>query len=380
MTQRGARHRYQIPRMLEEAGLLAALYTDSTVYSPVGRMAGVLCKIGLGVHKLKALALRVPEGIPADKIFSSDRELLHRGKLSTVFEKRGLRGASVVYNMNGEDIPFLKYARAHGAKIIVDVFISPKANQNLYAEQQRFKGAGEKGGLSEADCRRAEHRGIGAYAPLADILLCPSEWVADGVRDFAPDHAHKIRVVPYGSSIEPKRQVDVEPGRLLFAGRDALRKGLPYLAEAVAQLKSSGLSLQARVAGLTRKECDWMPYADHLEFLGIVPMDKMSQEYERADLFVLPSLAEGQAGVILEALSHGCPVAATRESGVDLITNENGMLVESRSAAQLADAIKTMVVDRGFRDRIGAQGRYFFEREFAPKVWRSRLVEVVEKL
>ncbi|QBG45958.1 glycosyltransferase [Verrucomicrobia bacterium S94] len=380
VTQRGARHRYQIPRMLEEAGLLAALYTDSTAYSPVGRIAGVLCKTGLGIHKLKALASRLPEGIPADKIFSSDRELLHRGELSTDFEKWGLRGATVVYNMNGEDIPFLKYAREHGAKIIVDVFISPQANQNLYDEQLRFKGAGEKGTLSEADCRRAEHRGIGAYAPLADILLCPSEWVAAGVREFAPDHAHKIHVVPYGSSIEPKRQSDVEPGRLFFAGRDALRKGLPYLAEAVAQLKESGLSLKARIAGLSREECDWMPYADQLDFLGIVPMGDMTKEYERADVFVLPSLAEGQAGVILEALSHGCPVVATRESGVDLITNENGMLVESRSAGQLADAIKSLVMNREFRDRIGVQGRCFFEQEFARNAWRSRLVEVVEKL
>lgn len=384
VCQRGARHRYAIPRMFEEEGMLAALYTDSTVYSPLGRLAGL--SGGGGASRLGALTARKPEGVPENKVRSSDRLVyaafskgLIRPELSPVFRHWGLGDADVVYSMYGEDRPFLEWAKKRGAKIVVDVFISPLANRNLFEEQQQFHVPGRTK-LSESECRPSTERGIGAYAPIADILLCPSEWVAEGVKAFVPDQAHKIRVVPYGSSIRPGDQQGVERGRLLFAGRDALRKGLPYLAQAVEKLSASGLTLEARVAGLSAEECAWMPGFQSLEFLGVVEMARMSEEYARADLFVLPSLAEGQAGVVLEALAHGCPVVATRESGVDFKNGEDGLLVEMRSVEQLEAAIRRIVTDRAERNRIGANGKKFFEREFSSSVWKERLVEVINTL
>ncbi len=379
VCQRGARHRYTIPRMLEEAGMLAALYTDSTVHSAAGKLARFTGKGG----RLQALTAREPKGIPAGKIYSSDRLLISAasrglvsGELSRSYQRWGLQKADVVYSMYGEDLPFVHWAKKQGAKIIVDVFISPLANRNLFEEQRKF---GVHGGypLNEEECRVSRTRGIGAYAPIADILLCPSEWVAEGVREFVPEEAHKIRVVPYGSSIQPGEQKNVQPGRLLFAGRDALRKGLPYFAEAVVNLKKSGVELDARVAGLTAESCSWMPCADALNFLGVVKMDQMSAEYEKADAFVLPSLAEGQAGVVLEALAHGCPVIATKESGVDFKHGENGLLVERRSVAQLEDSIKLILTNRNLRDKLGTNGKAFFEAEFSVDVWKHRLIEVI---
>ena len=70
-------------------------------------------------------------------------------------------------------------------------------------------------------------------AGLADILLCPSEWVATGVRELSPEHADKIRIVPYGCSINYEGRLN-QPvrGRVLFAGSDIVRKGIQDLAEA----------------------------------------------------------------------------------------------------------------------------------------------------
>ncbi|MDF7826685.1 glycosyltransferase family 4 protein [Pontiellaceae bacterium B12227] len=384
VAQRGARHRYSIPRLLENANMLEALYTDSCAYSLAGKLA---CRLGaLGLKRSNALAARVPEKIPANKVFSSDRPLvssLSKGlispDMSSAYKHWGLQGANVVYSMYGEELDFLRWAKSEGAKIIVDVFISPLSNQVVLDEQVNFD-TPSRFRVEPSECDYSADRGVGAFAPFADILLCPSEWVASGVRKFVPEYAHKIRIVPYGSSLHPKSQVGDNLGRILFAGRDPLRKGLPYLAEAVHGLRQSGIKLDVRIAGLERQECDWFPHFKELNYLGLVEMNKMGDEFARADAFVLPSLSEGQAGVLLEALSYGCPVIATKESGVDLTNNENGILVNAGSASQLEAAISQIIQDRSLRAQLSRNGKSFFEQNFSMNMWQERLIQVVLEL
>lgn len=386
VAQRGARHRYAIPRIFEEADMLAALYTDSTAYSRAGRLAARLPGLACRSSALQALTSRNPAGIPREKIYASDRPLFSRltrgmihGDIGPVYQRWGLSGADAVYSMYGEDIRFLDWAKSQGAKVIVDVFISPVSNQVVLDEQQHFK-VPECYQVRSDECRPSEDRGIGAFAPLADMLVCPSEWVADGVRRFVPDHAHKIQVVPYGSSIQPQEQHDIEEGRILFAGRDPLRKGLPYLAEAVHQLRQQGMKLDVRIAGLEKSECKWFPHYDELNYLGLVELARMGNEFARCDMFILPSLSEGQAGVILEALSFGCPVIATRESGVDFLNKDNGMLIPARSANAIAAAIAEVVKDRSLRNKLSGGGKYFFEENFSMSMWKKRLLHAVKDL
>ncbi|MFS2056485.1 glycosyltransferase, partial [Variovorax sp. CT11-76] len=67
--------------------------------------------------------------------------------------------------------------------------------------------------------------------------------------------------------------------------------------------------------------------------------------YNAADLFVLPSLEEGLAVVLCEALATGLPIVATRESGAaEIIEHDrSGKIVPSGSVDQLANAIGEMI-------------------------------------
>ena len=167
-------------------------------------------------------------------------------------------------------------------------------------------------------------------------------------------------------------------GRILFAGREALRKGLHYLAEAASLLRARGCVLDVRVAGVSARELDWMEHRDELNCLGTLPMDSMRDEFRQADVFVLPSLAEGQAGVILEAMACGCPVIATRESGVDFEPG-CGITVPSRNAEALAQAIMTVIGDRDCRNQL-ARGALRQAESFSMEKWKERLVEVVQEV
>lgn len=381
--QRGARHRYVIPRLLEEEEMLAAFYTDSTRHSFAGKVAVRLDRLGVGPSQMHALASRVLPGVPLQKIHSSDRPLyaaLSGGRLSRdlgpTYIRWGLRGADVVYNMYGEDLSFLQWAKEKGAKIIVDVFVHPGTTRIVAEESVQIFGRDE-GGFATA---KVQDQHSQQTFELADILLCPSQWVADGVCSMFPESGHKVRVIPYGSSLEIHSSINRTPksGRVLFAGRDPLRKGLHYLAAAAHGARTHGVELDVRVAGVDVAEVDWIEHKDELHCLGTLPMSQMHQEFTQADVLVCPSLSEGQAGVILEAMACGCPVISTKESGVDFNPG-CGITVPSRDAEALAHAILDVVGDPAKRNRL-AEGALRQADEFSMKAWRQRLAEAVMEL
>lgn len=377
VCQRGARHRYAIPMLLEESGMLAALYTDSCAYSPAGRVSALLAGAGMRLQGASALANRKPGGVPRNKVFASDPAILNRvggSGQSRRYIRWGLQGADVVYSMYGEEVGFLEWAKAQGTSLVVDVFVHPGTNRIIAAEERNVLGV-------EPDLVRMEREDAHSEQvfALADLLLCPSGWVADGVREFNPACASKIRIVPYGSSIEVAQAAN-EPkaGTVLFAGRDPLRKGLHHLAEAAHALKAQGMALDVRVAGVAAGDVDWMTHRESLNFLGHVPMRQMRQEYIHADVFVLPSLSEGQAGVVLEAMACGCPVVATRQSGVDF-EDGCGITVPVGDPVALAEAIAGVVDDRDKR-QVLAEGALAQAAEFSMEAWKHRLKEFVGEL
>jgi glycosyltransferase involved in cell wall biosynthesis len=107
--------------------------------------------------------------------------------------------------------------------------------------------------------------------------------------------------------------------------------------------------------------------APHVQLLGFRAdvLDLM----QAADLFVLPSAAEPFGLVILEAMSLGRPVIATRAGGPCEIVDHDrtGLLVTPRDAADLAAGIQRLIGDAALRERFGAAGRARFLQHFTAK-------------
>jgi glycosyltransferase involved in cell wall biosynthesis len=102
-----------------------------------------------------------------------------------------------------------------------------------------------------------------------------------------------------------------------------------------------------------------------VEFFGYCK--DVPAELAKADLFVLPSNAEGNSNAILEAMRAGLPVVAKRVGGAPIQVGHEGerFLVPPGDHAALADRMLELIEDKSLRIRIGAAMRTRIEGVFA---------------
>jgi glycosyltransferase involved in cell wall biosynthesis len=181
------------------------------------------------------------------------------------------------------------------------------------------------------------------------------------------------------------------PIRILTVSRIEPRKGLRVLPAVVRELVDSGIEVQLEVVGPTSggpgeaeraaivSEAARLDVGDRVTLTGAVALDRLLPMYAGHDVFVLPTLpGEGIPRVLLEAMSAGLPIVATRVAGIPgLVAHDiNGLLVEQPTAAALSASVSRIVHDGALRQRLIAQG-YDTARKHTLEAQAARMMEVV---
>jgi glycosyltransferase involved in cell wall biosynthesis len=164
----------------------------------------------------------------------------------------------------------------------------------------------------------------------------------------------------------------------LFAGAIRPEKGVDYLARAFARLSDENADARLAIAGGSRLwvEPGWL-HGKKLEateqevqkiltpaiarnrafMLGLVPPGEIDAYYAASDVFVLPSMFQETFGlVLLEAFSAGLPVIAFRSGGIPELVEDgkNGMNIAQGDGEALYQGMRTLMLDRNLRDRLGS--------------------------
>ena len=142
-----------------------------------------------------------------------------------------------------------------------------------------------------------------------------------------------------------------------------------------------GKGYEFRVAGSVTDKVRRHPRAAGLNFLGRLPRERMLEEFLRADVFVLPTLAEGCASVVHEAVTAGCPVITTPAAGT-LIGDmrgdmRGGLLTPERQPEALAAALERVVDDRECRRHLAASCEDL-AAELTEESWCRRLLAALD--
>jgi colanic acid/amylovoran biosynthesis glycosyltransferase len=179
----------------------------------------------------------------------------------------------------------------------------------------------------------------------------------------------RLRLAPLGvdpSEFKPRvLRRDSPVVEVLCVGRLAPAKGQMILLRAIRQLLSEGANIRCRLIGdgpdgaRLREFAALEVAAGSIVFEGALNHDRVHGFLEQADIFVLPSFAEGVPVALMEAMSMEVPCVSSAVAGIpELIRHSvDGLLVSASDHEQLASAIRTLVGDPDYRRRLGAAGR-----------------------
>lgn len=151
----------------------------------------------------------------------------------------------------------------------------------------------------------------------------------------------------------------------LFAGRLVPQKDLPNLLGAiplVLQKHPDTLFLLVGSGGeeaVARQQVKTLGVADAVVFVGEVPYAQMPAYFAACDLFVLPSVYEGNARVLAEAAASAKPVVATDVSGTQdtVVDGETGYIVPIGKPEALAEGVIRLLDDPARAAEMGRRGR-----------------------
>jgi glycosyltransferase involved in cell wall biosynthesis len=153
------------------------------------------------------------------------------------------------------------------------------------------------------------------------------------------------------------------PPRLLSVGRLVYQKGLDLAARALADLKDLDWEWVIAGDGSFRPEfeklCLELGIADRVKLAGWRSRLELTEHYNQANLFVFPSRHEGMPNAVLEAMSSGLPVIASRIAGNEelVLLDETGLLFPTESVADLRIALLELIPDATRRMQMWEAGR-----------------------
>jgi glycosyltransferase involved in cell wall biosynthesis len=204
----------------------------------------------------------------------------------------------------------------------------------------------------------------------ADHLLAASQAAADEFGAHYGVAPQRMTVVPLGIDLgrfQPqdasglRRELGLEGMRvLLFVGFGTPRKGLHYLAPAMARLPADvRLLVVGRWEPAYRKRFYRLlgPARDRVIEVGTIPDNMLPRYYAVADLFVFPTLLEGFGLPLAESLACSTPVVTTWAGASPEVAGPGGRVVPPRDLAALAEAIEQLLDDDSLRRRLADAGR-----------------------
>ena len=234
-----------------------------------------------------------------------------------------------------------------------------------------------------------EHR-LPQKVELARFVVCvSSHGRSQLMTHVGTEHWDKLHVVHCGVDVSlfepPQRAADGRPPEVLTVGRVVPVKGQSLLVESIAALARRGVDARLTIVGdgpelsRLRALAERLGVADRVELPGAVGQDAIRAYYERADLFALPSFAEGLPVVLIEAMATGLPVVASRITGIPELVEEgvSGELVVPGEGDDLTRALGDLLAcppER--RVEMGRAGRAKVEAEFDLEQTAARLEEL----
>jgi glycosyltransferase involved in cell wall biosynthesis len=236
------------------------------------------------------------------------------------------------------------------------------------------------------------------YLWFADQVLVHSQYMRDELRRDCRLPLERLTQVGFPVEIPPpdvrapawRKPRELANVRfLLFVGRLAPNKNVPFLVDVLHHLRDLEPALHLAVAGdisdlyqtqeqLCRDRAAALGLADRLHVLGPLHGQALLDWYRGADVFVTASLWESFCLPVIEALALGLPVVASAAGALPETIGDAGMIASPHDAPAFARQVRAMLESQ---DDLRQQRRESGLRraaEFSRPKWREQFCTVLD--
>lgn len=238
-------------------------------------------------------------------------------------------------------------------------------------------------GISQSYIRRTLAYERDLYSRI-NLIFPMSKWLASSfVRDFGVD---PNKVYPVGAGINLPRVLNIQnksydAPRILFVGKDFKRKGGEDLLKAFQIVRK-----EIRDAELTIIGPELVSPPEGVRCLGFISKSndegllKLLNEYQRASVFVLPSLYEPFGISFVEAMAHRLPCIGTNICAMPeiIIHGKTGYVVPPRNPEALAKSLLMLLKEPARCQDFGDKGYLHYRENYTWEAVTARMCDVID--
>jgi glycosyltransferase involved in cell wall biosynthesis len=205
----------------------------------------------------------------------------------------------------------------------------------------------------------------------ADGVIFLTRYAQDVVTRAIGAASGKAIIIPHGIDSrfcqDPKAQLPIDqfdldrPMRLLYVSIVDLYKHQWHVAEAVSQLRKSGIPIVLNLVGpayppalkrLNRALRRLDPGAEFISYVGAVPHSQLHTQYAQADLCVFASSCENMPNILLEGMASGLPIACSKRGPMPEVLGDAGVYFDPESAADIGQALRQLIDSPPLRTKL----------------------------
>lgn len=384
----GKWHFYDIVAAADEMEELNHFYTtiffkrNSIINSSLGKRLHLANRSSKYFDTDKVVAHSFPEIYPKllQKIYlKNEGEALRlRCDLFDAWTNRVMDNCKIFHSQDGFCLETAKRMKNAGAVFICDRGIISASYLKHLSEQEYGKYGIKK---EYADCyimdkAHEEHM-------LADCVVVPTETVKRSLVDEGVKEK-KIAVIPYGVDLSmfggEQKSISIDKAfKLLFVGEISFRKGCHYLLKAWENLGFNDAELV--LIGHVEKEFEVFLRDYKGNNYNIIPymaQTELIRHYKGASAFILPSLAEGSARVIYEAMAGGLAVIYSDMAGSIARNGIDGIEIPAFDQKAIEEAILKLYEDRELGRQMGLHGQEWV-KNYSKENYRKRIQELYKQ-
>jgi len=321
-------------------------------------------------HDIKAYRFR---SIPLPKSGGWHMAFPTVKELKKVFKEEKIDVVHIILPMSGAMVA-IKAARDLGIKMVAHSHSQP---ENIFMDMPK---------ILRPTLDSLWNRYLSWLYTKTELLIYPTE-MARGLLEKLNHKKKPSRVVSNGINLQEFKPLEIGnfysrynipqgATKLLFVGRLFPEKSINTLIKAVPHIIEKNPKTHTMIVGgghqreKLEKLALKLGVEKYITFLGLVSEEDKILAYNACDIFILPSLAELEGMVVLEAMACGKPVIVSdaEMSASRYFVDGNGFLFKAEDHVDLAHQVLKLIVDVNLREKMG---RVSFEKSKNYDIYKS---------